>query len=133
MSHDLDPQRDDAGSGDAGSEHAGRDLATADPAGERPAIVDWGRTGRRMAISVAVINAVVLMSWLALSVVDGNLRGRLLGELIGLGVIAVFVAEFVIVGGAALRGMLRAGDRGERLSGSDVSLLPPQVLRRRRR
>jgi hypothetical protein len=39
--------------------------------------------------------------------------------------------EFVVVGGSALRGMLRAGERGERLASGDVMLLPPQVRRKR--
>ena len=43
----------------------------------------------------------------------------------------MIVVEFVVVGGSALRGMLRAGERGERLSGRDVMLLPPQVRRKR--
>lgn len=109
------------------------DETAAPPSSEPPPIVDWGRTARRMAISVATISTVIVVAWLGFGVVHGQLRGRLLGELIGLGLLAAFAAEFVIVGGAALRGMLRAGDRGDRLAGADVSLLPPQILRRRRR
>ena len=50
----------------------------------------------------------------------------------GLALALLFVAEVVIVGGSALRGMLAAGERGDRLASSDVSLLPPQLTRRRR-
>jgi hypothetical protein len=109
------------------------DNAAADGADERPPVVDWGRTGRRMAISMGTISAVVVIGWLVLGVVGGELRGRLLGELVGLGLLVAFVVEVVVVGGAALRGMLRAGDRGDRLAGNDVSVLPPQILRRGRR
>lgn len=98
-----------------------------------PPVVDWTRTGRRMGMSLAVIGTSIVVIWLVAGVVSGQLRGRLLGELVGLGLLAAFLVEVVVVGGAALRGVLRAGDRGERLAGSDVSLVPPQVLRRRRR
>lgn len=113
-------------------ERAPADADANAPADADP-IVDWGRTGRRMGFSIATITTLVVAGWLIVGLLDGQLRGRLLGELVGLGLLVAFAAEFVIVGGAALRGMLRAGERGDRLAGDDVSLLPPQVLRRRRR
>jgi hypothetical protein len=93
-------------------------------------IVDWHRTGRRLRRQGLVILCVVLVVWLVLGVAGDGPTLRALGELLGLGVLVAIAGEVVIVGGAAVRGMLRAGERGERLASSDVSLLPPQVRRR---
>ncbi len=113
---------------------SGRDDAPSRP--ERlqpPSIVDWGRTARRIRLVLASLGVIVLGAWLALGVFGGSgFEPRLLGELVGLALLVAFLAEVVVVGGAAIRGMLRAGERGDRLAGSDVSLLPPQLTRRRR-
>jgi hypothetical protein len=93
-------------------------------------IVDWHRTARRLRWQLGVILAVVVVAWLVLGVRAGGPTLRSLAELTGLGVLAAIVAEIVVVGGAALRGMLAAGARGDRLASSDVALLPPQVRRR---
>jgi hypothetical protein len=95
-----------------------------------PGIVDWHRTGRRLRRQAVVIVVLVLVAWLALGVAGGGPTLRSLAELTGLGVLVAIAGEVVIVGGAALRGLLNAGQRGDRLSSSDVSLLPPQVSRR---
>jgi hypothetical protein len=95
-------------------------------------VVDWSSTARRLRRSLATIAVLVLVGWLVLGAVAGALDVRLLAELVGLGLLASFLVEVVVVGGGAVRGMLQAGERGERLSGGDVSLLPPQVTRRRR-
>ena len=87
-----------------------------------------------MGIVAAVLVTLVVVGWLVDGIVgDTGFRLRVLGELGGLALLATFVAEVVVVGGASVRGMLRAGDRGERLAGSDVSLLPPQLRGCRRR
>jgi hypothetical protein len=111
------------------------DVARADVAATEPApgIVDWHRTGRRLRRQAVVIVGLVLVAWLALGVASGGLTLRSLAELSGLGVLVAIAGEIVIVGGAALRGMFDAGERGDRLSSADVSLLPPQVSRRLRR
>lgn len=67
--------------------------------------------------------------WTVSAVAGGPGLGTWLGIALGL----IFVAELVIVGGSALRGMLRAGERGERLARSDVGLLPPRLGGRDRR
>jgi hypothetical protein len=85
-----------------------------------------------MRTSLLVIGAIVLAIWLGLGARDGGLSGRLLAELVGLGLFAAFLAEVVVVGGAAARGVLRAGERGDRLASDDVGLIPPQLARRRR-
>lgn len=114
---------------------SGSDAATGDDADllEIEPIVDWARTARRLRRQMLVIGAIVVVAWLVVGLTRDALTVRLLAELAGAGVLLSVVAEFVVVGGAALRGMLRAGARGERLSGSDVSLLPPQVACRRSR
>jgi hypothetical protein len=93
-------------------------------------IVDWHRTARRLRRQLAVILVVVAVAWLVLGIRSGGPTLRTLAELTGLGVLAAVAAEIVVVGGAALRGMLAAGARGDRLASSDVALLPPQVRRR---
>jgi hypothetical protein len=117
-------------------EQAGEQTAAmvgAPSARQAPAgVVDWSRTVRRLRRSLATIAVLVMVAWLALGAVAGTLEGRLLAELVGLGLLASFLVEVVVVGGGALRGMLAAGERGDRLAGGDVSLLPPQLTRRRR-
>lgn len=107
--------------------------ATDSARGSLPPIVDWARTARRLRRQLVVIAAVVVVAWLVVGLTRDMLGLRLLAEIAGLGALAAVAAEFVVVGGAALRGMLRAGERGERLSRADVSLLPPQVTCRRAR
>ena len=97
-----------------------------------PPLIDWSRTARRMRRVALVLAVAVMAGWVAYGVVgDGGFGLRMLGELTGFALLAVILAEVVVVGGAALTGMLRAGERGERLAGSDVSLVPPQLRRRR--
>lgn len=97
-----------------------------------PSIVDFRRTARRLRTAATVIGAAVLGAWVVLAVTTGASLA-LLAELAGLGVLAVLVAEVVVVGGSAVRGMLAAGERGDRLASGDVSFVPPQLLRRGRR
>lgn len=99
---------------------------------ERP-LIDWARTGRRLRRVAALLAILVVVAWLVIGLVgDSGFQLRLLGELAGLGLLVAIAAEVVIVGSVALAGMLRAGERGERLAGSDVSLLPPQLRRGQR-
>jgi hypothetical protein len=103
------------------------------PAADAPRpLVDFRRTARRLAIAVAAIGVLVLATWFVLVLTTGA-PPRLLAELAGLGLLGAFAVEVVVVGGSAVRGMLTAGERGERLASSDVALVPPQLLRRRGR
>ena len=100
---------------------------------QRP-IVDWGRTARRLRVMLVVIAALVITVWIILGVTRGEgLALARLAELAGLGLLLAFLGEVVVVGGSAVRGLLEAGERGDRLASSDVSLLPPQLTRRCRR
>ena len=116
---------------------AGRELARTEASSvdvhDLEPIVDWSRTGRRLRRQLVVIGVVVVVAWLVVGLTRDALTGRLLAEFVGVGVLLSVASEFVVVGGAALRGVLRAGERGDRLSGTDVSLLPPQVSCRRSR
>lgn len=106
----------------------------ADPqAAEPQGLVDWGRVGRRIGVTAAVTVGGCLVLWLVTGLLGDGLTAGALGGWLGLGVGVLFVAEVVFVGGAALRGMLRAGARGDRLAGGDVGILPPQLRRRRPR
>jgi len=105
-------------------------MTTADR--DTSSIVDWAWTARRLRRTLFGLSVVVLTSFVVLSATRGQLDPRLLAELVGLALLVAFAIEVVVVGGAALKGMLTAGERGERLAGQDVGLLPPQVLRRAR-
>lgn len=95
-------------------------------------ILDWSGTARRLRRIALGLAAVVLAAFVVVSLQRGEAAISLLGELIGLGLLAAFLIEVVVVGGTAVRAMLTAGERGERLASQDVGLLPPQVLRRAR-
>lgn len=95
-------------------------------------IVDFRRTARRLRTGAVVVSVLVLSGWGVLATRAGA-SPRVLAELAGLGVLALLVLEVLVVGGAALRGLLAAGDRGDRLAAGDVSLVPPQLTRRVRR
>ncbi|MTV26191.1 hypothetical protein FTX61_12340 [Nitriliruptoraceae bacterium ZYF776] len=116
---------------DPAVDHPGVAAAADDP-GEPAPIVDWGRTARRMRTSLLVIGALVLAGWGVGGALGDGWSGRLLAELVGFGIFAAFAVEVVVVGGSAARGLLRAGERGDRLASADVSILPPQLTRRRR-
>lgn len=90
-------------------------------------LVDWGRAGRRMRASALVLTTAVLVGWVTVSLLGDGFDAGTLGDLVGLGFAALFLVELVVVGGAALRGMLRAGERGERLASDGVGLLPPRI------
>ena len=94
-------------------------------------LVDWRRTALRVRRSVLVLGALVVLGWLVTGLLGDGLRLGALGGWVGLGMAVLFVVEVVVVGGAAVRGMLRAGAEGERLAGSDVGLLPTRWRRRR--
>jgi hypothetical protein len=95
-------------------------------------VVDFSATARRLRRSLIALLCLVLVMW----PIVGEMRGvgfapRLLGELLGWAALVAFVLELVIVGGSAVRGMFRAGARGDRLAADDVRMIPPQLRRRR--
>lgn len=88
---------------------------------ERAPIVDWARAGRRLRASALAIGVVVATGSLVTWLVVGSSE---IGTWVFGGLAAMFLVELVVVGGSALAGMLRAGERGDRLARGDVSLLP---------
>jgi hypothetical protein len=102
------------------------------PEVEAAPIVDWRRTAQRLRRQLLVIAGLVVVAWLVIGLTGPGLTLRLLAEVAGFGVFLAFLAEVVVVGGSAVRGLLRAGERGERLARADVTLLPPQLRRRGR-
>lgn len=103
---------------------SGRDLPSRDAA---PRLVDWELAGRRLLWSAVVLLGTAGAGWVVVSLAAGEWRPGMLGNLVGLALVGVFLVEVWVVGGSALRGMLRAGEDGHRLSGTDVGLLPPQL------
>lgn len=99
------------------------------PAGdERPPVVDFGLLGRRLRRTALVLAALIVGTVVVLLPLRG-LDLVLVRNLTGLGLAVLFIAEVVIVGGSAVRGLLRAGERGDRLASDGVGLLPPQITR----
>lgn len=90
-------------------------------------LVDYGRTARRLRRSLVLLCLATLVLWLIGGAVRGGLTLRALIELSGVALLLALLVEFLIVGGAALGGALRAGGRGERLASADVRLVPPQL------
>lgn len=97
-----------------------------------PVLVDWTVAGRRLRLSATVLVSLALVAWIAGGLLHDGIVLRDVWGYLGLAAAGMFLAEIVVVGGSALRGMLRAGERGERLAGGDVGLLPPQLTRRTR-
>ncbi|MBY5164310.1 hypothetical protein [Salsipaludibacter albus] len=93
-------------------------------------LVDWAITARRVGRSAVVLVALAVVAWVVRAAIVDAWTWSHLGNWLGLALGGIFVVELFVVGGSALRGMLRAGERGERLASHDVGLLPP--LRRGR-
>jgi uncharacterized membrane protein len=90
-------------------------------------LVDYARTARRLRRSLVLLSVTTFVLWLVGGAVRGGLTLRALVELSGVALLLALLVEFVVVGGAALGGALRAGGRGERLASADVRLVPPQL------
>jgi hypothetical protein len=98
-------------------------------------IIDHERIARRLRRWLVLLLAATLVAWLVGGLIGDGPTLRGLTGLLGVAVLLALLVEVVVVGGAAVRGALRAGARGDRLSASDVMLLQPEVaslLRRRR-
>lgn len=127
--HTPDPSLTDPA--DAGVPSAAPAADAAVPSSTVPPIVDFSRAARRVRRSALVLGSLALAGWAVTGLVTGGVDPTDLGAWGGLALLGMFLVEVVVVGGSALRGMLNAGDRGERLAGGDVGLLPPQLTRGR--
>jgi len=90
-------------------------------------LVDYERTARRLRRSLGLLCVATIVLWLVGGLVSDGLSLRGLVELSGVALLLALLVEFLVVGGAAVGGALRAGGRGERLSSEDVRLVPPQL------
>lgn len=86
-------------------------------------LVDWRRAARAL--------AAVVLAWAALAILGTAGTWVLVGVghpgiWIGVATLGAVATAVAVLAGTALRGMLRAGERGERLAGDDVGLLPPR-------
>lgn len=95
-------------------------------------LVDYAGTARRVRRSAVRIGAAVAVAWVVVALVSRTPRLDVLAGLVLVGLAVMFVVEVVVVGGSAMKGLLRAGERGERLASDDVAIVPPQLLRRGR-
>ena len=98
-------------------------------------LVDHARIARRLRRWLALLVTATLLAWLVGGLLGDGPTLRGLAGLVGVAILLALLVEVFVVGGSAVAAALRAGERGERLSSSDVSLVPPQVsarLRRRR-
>ena len=125
---DRDPQIDPAP-----DDHEAAAAALPDLAAHDAPVIDWSRTARRLRTILSVIGITAVTAWLVIGFLGDGPTLQLLAELLGIGILVTFAVEVVVVGGVAIRGMLAAGERGDRLARQDVFLLPPQLLRGHRR
>lgn len=88
---------------------------------DRAPIVDWARAGRRLRVAGSLLAVVVVIGGAVTWVATGH---PAVGTWLFGALVAMFAVELVVVGGSAVRGLLRAGERGDRLARADVSLLP---------
>lgn len=95
--------------------------------------MDHAAVARRLRRWLVLLVVAVPTVWLVAGAVSGGPDPARLAELAGAALLLSILVEAVVVGGAAVRGALRAGARGERLASRDVTLLPPQLHRDRDR
>lgn len=87
----------------------------------RPGLIDWGRLARRLGVVAGVWTGIAVAGALiTLTVADRAATGLWLG----VGAVGLGVTGVAVVARSAFVGMLRAGDRGERLASDDVGLTP---------
>ncbi len=98
------------------------------PGAERdPALIDWRRLARRLGIVAAAWTGVAVAGPVVTLTVTGRAAT---GLWLGVGAVGLGITGVVVVARSAFAGMLRAGDRGERLAGDDVGLIPPRSRHR---
>lgn len=92
-------------------------------------LVAWRRVGRLVGLVVA--------GWVALGALGAGVTGALTGGLtstgwslwLGIALAGAVFSAVATVAWSAVRGMLQAGGRGERLAAGDVGLRPPRRKR----
>lgn len=99
-------------------------------AAERHDLLEHGRTARRVRWLVVTVGALTVLGLAATWIATGGISPDAFVLWLGLAALVTVLGAMAIVALAALRGMLRAGDRGERLADRDVGLIPPQLRSR---
>jgi len=92
-------------------------------------LLDHGRIARRLRRWLVLLLVATTSVWLVAGLLGDGPTIRGLAELFGVAVLLALLVEVVVVGGAAVGALLRAGAQGERLSSPDVALVPPQLMR----
>ncbi len=93
-------------------------------------LLDHGRIARRLRRWLVLLLVATTVAWLVGGLLREGPTLRGFAELLGVAVLLALLVEVLVVGGAAVGALLRAGAEGERLSSPDVSLVPPQMMAR---
>ena len=108
----------------------GSDEAQLAQGGESGSLLDNRVLGARLVVAAGALGVLAVGGM----VVEGLVSGLTFGTMLrwaGLFAVAMLVTSALLVAFGALRGAGRAQRRGERLSGSDVGVLPPARRRRK--
>lgn len=89
--------------------------------------MDWSGVGRRLVRVLIAVAAVAILGVAVSWSLTGEPTRTAVLLWLGIAALLLVVGTVLVVSVSAWRGMLRAGDQGERLGGGDVGLLPPQV------
>lgn len=95
---------------------------------EADGLIDWTVVSRQVGAALAAASGLAVLGTVA-GVVAGSPLGAAAGRWSGIGGLVFALTAVGLVAFSALRGVARVGDRGERLAGRDVGMLPPQVRR----
>lgn len=91
-------------------------------------LVSWRHVGHQLG-KTALGGLVGAVAAGLIAKLSGTPAPTALGVALGVGALVAVGGAIWLVAGSAWRGMLRAGERGERLAGDDVGLTPPKLRR----
>ncbi|MDP9023720.1 MAG: hypothetical protein M3N57_13690, partial [Actinomycetota bacterium] len=89
-------------------------------------LVDFTWVRRCIGVVGAVWAAVAVLGAVVSAGLGGGLSAAAVRLWLGVAALGTVVSAVGLVAWSALGGMVRAGDRGDRLAGDDVGLLPPR-------
>lgn len=96
-------------------------------------VVDFAWVRRRIGVVGAVWAALAVLGAVLSAGLAGGLSAAAVRLWLGVAGLGTVVSAVGLVAWSALRGMVRAAERGDRLAGDDVGLLPPRRRRDRGR
>lgn len=92
-------------------------------------LIDWHELGRVLGIAGGVWLALMALGIAATAaIISSTPDMSIVGVWFGLAAVGFLVTAIGVAAYSALGAMRRAGDRGERLAGGDVGLLPRRQL-----